>query len=145
MKKQAIILLSLIIGSGSVYASNIHAAHSNIEKESISSESYHYKEKNKESTEHTKNIKEYQNNSCMKRGYEMIEEFNRLMSIPKGETALLSEELKKSEVWLDLEDDEKKLLAKFLFKTNKTEDKKTQIKFKKELIKSIMEKCNGIK
>lgn len=153
MKKQTIILLSLLIGSSSVYAGGvhlsesgestdkIHAAHSNIQKEQVSNEGYNYKEEN-----HKEHILENtKNNSCMKRGYEMIEEFNRLMAIPKGETEILSKELKESEIWIKLKEDEKKLLAKFLFKTNKTEDKKTQIKFKKELIKSIMKKCKDLK
>ena len=54
----------------------------------------------------------------MESGYKMITEFDNLMSIKTGETALLLEEIQKSETWLSLQDEEKKLLAKFLIKTN---------------------------
>ena len=80
----------------------------------------------------------------MESGYKMITEFDNLMSIKTGETALLLEEIQKSETWLSLQDEEKKLLAKFLIKTNKTENKKTKIKFKKELTEAIIERCQSL-
>jgi hypothetical protein len=82
--------------------------------------------------------------SCMESGYNMVTEFDKLMSIETGETALLLEEIQKSETWLKLEDEEKKLLAKFLIKTNKAENKKTKIKFKKELTEAIIERCESL-
>lgn len=82
--------------------------------------------------------------SCMESGYNMVAEFDKLMSIETGETALLLEEIQKSETWLKLEVEEKKLLAKFLIKTNKAENKKTKIKFKKELTEAIIERCESL-
>lgn len=141
MKNKAIIFISLLLSTGTL---TVSAEEQNNENKKISTlETTASNESNFNRNEHIK--KDFNKNECMKRGYDMVTEFKKLMEIPTGETDRLLTEIKASSIWLNLQDDEKKMLAEFLFKTNKSESNKKKIRFKKELTKSIIERCENIK
>ncbi|MBM24118.1 MAG: hypothetical protein CL760_00020 [Chloroflexi bacterium] len=143
-----LLILTLALTTTSVFASNIPVKQfkdDKIKEQAIENVENNYIYKKDESEKNELVVKKVdKKSSCMESGYKMITEFDNLMSIKTGETALLLEEIQKSETWLNLQDEEKKLLAKFLIKTNKTENKKTKIKFKKELTEAIIERCQSL-
>lgn len=138
MKKR--ILLLCMLAYQASFSQSIDKNHANLEKYSQDKYSnYHNTEKTV--VKKVGSVKPMNTVECLEQGYLVLEEFENIMKIEKNNEETVFNQLKNSEIWKSLNNENKKKMAEIAIKYNRSSDIKEADKIKKTVAKYYLEKC----